>query len=53
MGAGSTASIFASVATRAQSRGELGENGPDQRAPSVSDDDAVMKGRLGSHVKMG
>jgi hypothetical protein len=50
---GSTTSIFAGVATRAQRRGELGENDPYRQAPSVSDGDAVTEGRQGSRVVMG
>jgi hypothetical protein len=34
---------FAGVATRARSRGRLGENSPDKQAPSVSDGDAEQK----------
>jgi hypothetical protein len=51
--ASSKVSIFAGVATRVQSRGELGEDGPDRRAPSVSDDVTVTGGRPGSPMKMG
>jgi hypothetical protein len=51
--ASSTASIFASVATWAQSRGELGEDGLNRWAPSVSDGDTITGGRPGSFVKMG
>jgi hypothetical protein len=34
---------FAGVATRARSYGRLGEDGPDKRAPSVSDGDTEWK----------
>jgi hypothetical protein len=34
---------FASVATRARSRGGLGEDGPDKRGPSVNDGDVERK----------
>jgi hypothetical protein len=43
MGGQLDGSNFTGVATRAQSKGRLGEDGPDKQAPSVSDGDPERK----------